>query len=60
LVRRPPALPRLVSASEKAEARTGRRFVMVADPGKGAIVSSRRGRIAHAGRGLNFYSQSHG
>jgi hypothetical protein len=33
---------------------------MVPDPGKGAIVSSRTGRIAHAGKGLNFYSESHG
>jgi len=33
---------------------------MVADRGKGAIVSFKRGRIAHAGEGRNFYSESHG
>ena len=33
---------------------------MVADGEKGAIVSFERGRIAHAGGGRNFYSESHG
>jgi len=44
----------------KPDARSGRRFVMVADGEKGAIVSFERGRIAHAGGGRNFYSESHG
>ena len=58
---KPSALTHLAAEGcAQAEARSGRRFVMGVTPGKGAIVSSRRGRIAHAGSGLNFYSESHG